>query len=116
MVLYFLCTAPITNRITPRVLETEPQLREFENEIASRIPAKWKTVGIQLGLADNQLDQISTDTNNDCRECFRRVFREWKSKNCERSWSVLLRVLLTAAVDEGRLAEEIRQKLKNNGK
>jgi len=114
MVLYYLCTAPVTNRIIP-VLETEPQLHEFENEIASKIPAKWKAVGIQLGLRENQLDQISADNNNDCRECFRRVFKEWKRRNCERSWSVLIQILQSAAVDEGRLAEEIRQRLINNG-
>ena len=97
-------------------METEPRLHELDNEIVSKIPAKWKTVGIQLGLTARKLDQISIEESNDCQNCFRRVFTEWKGQNCERSWSVLLRVLQTAAVDEGRLAEEIRQKLQNNGK
>jgi len=101
-------TAPRTNRIIS-VLETEPQLREFENEIISKIPAKWKAFGIQLGLTENMLDQISAE-NNDCQECFRREYGEWTSQDCERSWLVILRIL-----HEGRIAEEIRQKLQNNG-
>jgi len=106
-------TAPVTNRIIP-VLETEPQLREFENEIASKIPAKWKAVGIQLGLTSNKLDQISTEESNDCQNCFRRVFTEWESQNCVRSWSDILRILQRDAVGEGKLAEEVRKKLQNN--
>ena len=104
---YFLCAAPLTNS----VLETEPHLYELENEISSKIPAKWKAVGIQLGLTANKLDQISTEESNDCQNCFRRVFIEWKSQNCEKSWSALLRILQTDAVGEGRFAEEVRKNL-----
>ena len=104
----------ITNK-TISVLETEPQLHQLENEIVSKIPTKWKAVGIQLGVPANKLDQISTEEINDCQNCFRRVFREWKSQDCEKSWSVLLHILQTDAVGAVSLAKELTERLLNNG-
>ena len=96
-------------------MKTVPKLYQFENEIASKIPTKWRAVGIQLGLLANKLDQISTEENNQCQSCFRRVFCEWQSQNCDRSWLAVLRVLRTDAVGEVRLARELRERLLNSG-
>ena len=96
-------------------METEPQLDQLENEIVSKIPHKWRAVGIQLGVPVNKLHQISTEENINCQNCFRRVFSEWLSQNCDRSWSKVLQVLRTDAVGEVRLATELTERLLNNG-
>ena len=111
--LFTLCTAPLANTM-PLVLETEPQLDQLENEIATKIPTKWRAVGIQLGLLPIKLNQISTEENNGCQDCFRRVFTEWQSQNCDRSWSIILRILRTDAVGENRLASELTERLLSN--
>ena len=96
-------------------METEPQLRELDNEIVSKIPAKWREVGIQLGLPASKLDQISIEENNQCQSCFRKVFREWQSQNCHRSWSIILLALRTHAVGELAFAKKLEERLLNKG-
>lgn len=96
-------------------MEKEPQLHELDNEIASKIPAKWRDFGIHLGLPASKLDQISTEENNQCQNCFRRVFRECQSQNLDRSWSIILRILRKDAVGELALATELEERLLNKG-
>lgn len=97
------------------ILETEPQFHELDNEIVSKIPAKWRDFGIQLGLPPGKLDQIFTEENNQSQNCFRRVFREWHSKNWDRSWSIILRTLRKDAVGELALATRLEERLLNKG-
>jgi len=107
---------PISTTPLILVLEKEPQLHELDNEIVSKIPAKWRDFGIQLGLPVGKLDQISAEENTQCQNCFRRVFREWQSQNLDRSWSIILRVLRTDAVGELTLATKLEERLRNRGK
>ena len=96
-------------------METEPRLHELDNEIVSKIPAKWRDFGIHLGVPASKLDQISTEENNQCQRCFRRVFREWQSQNWDRSWSIILRILRKDAVGELTLARKLEERLLNKG-
>lgn len=97
------------------ILKTEPQLHELDNEIGSKIPAKWRDFGIHLGLPPSKLDQISTEENNQSQNCFRRVFREWQRRNWDTSWSIILRTLRKDAVGELTLATKLEERLCNKG-
>ena len=84
------------------------------NEIASVIPAKWRHVGIQLGLSPGNLDNIQgqnagkPDPN---LESFEKVFTQWKLLiPSPYTWSTIISVLQTPAVGEARLADSLAMK------
>ena len=81
------------------------------NEIAAKIPTKWKDVGLQLGLDHNVLEGIGPA---DANHCYMKVFTQWRSQNSAEHpylWSTIVQALQTQAVGEKRLAVEIENKL-----
>ena len=44
-------------------------LMDLMNDIASKIPAKWRSVGIQLGLPSTTLDSIQQENAGKPRAC-----------------------------------------------
>ena len=81
------------------------------NDVASKIAAKWKDVGIQLGLSSGTLDSIQNQNAgkaNACQESFREVLSEWKAKQPKPyTWQTMIDALRSNAVAEVRLAEEL---------
>ena len=81
------------------------------NEIAAKIPNRWKDVGLQLGLDHDVLEGIGP---GDASHCYMQVFKQWKSQNSAEHpylWSTIVQALQTQAVGEKRLAVEIENKL-----
>lgn len=81
------------------------------NDLAARIPNRWKSVGIQLGLTSNQLDAIA-DTHDPINR-FMMMLNWWQRldkmvRPC--SWSTIVKALRTNAVQEERLANELETK------
>ena len=80
------------------------------NEIASVIPAKWRDVGIQLGVSPGTLDGIQSQNAGKppisaLQHSFERVFVEWKQlAQCPYTWKTIIDVLTTPAVAENELA------------
>ena len=91
-----------------------PELSDLMNEIGSQIPAKWRNVGIQLGLSPSTLDDIQSENAGKpgCNKLsFEKVFTEWKrlaSKSY--TWKTIIEVLRTAAVGEVTLADTLSKK------
>ena len=60
-----------------------PRLADLLNDIASKIPAKWRHVGINLGLSSRILDNIQ-DQNSGKADAsihsFEQIFSEWKTQ------------------------------------
>ena len=81
------------------------------NEIASVIPAKWRVVGIQLGLSAGTLDGIQSENGsmpNSCLMSFEKVFTEWKQQHPKPyTWDTIIGVLRTPSVGEIALAEAL---------
>ena len=93
-------------------LESEPELLDLMNEVASKISAKWKEISIQLGLTLNDqkcfIDAISGDPN----QCITFVFNVWRNRATRPyKWSTVIQILESPAVDEVRLAQELGTKL-----
>ena len=88
-----------------------PELPDLMNKIASAIPAKWRAVGIQLGLSTGTLDGIQSENGskpNSCLQSFEKVFTEWKQQNAKPyTWDTIIGVLRTPSVDEIALAEAL---------
>ena len=88
-----------------------PELLDLMNEIASAIPAKWRDVGIQLGLSTGTLDGIQSENGSNPRAClrsFEKVLTEWKQQHPKPyTWDTIIGVLKTPSVGEIKLAEAL---------
>ena len=94
----------------PAGLDSEPELPDLINEVATEIPSKWKDVGLQLGLGHGVLRGIGGEASH----CYMEVFTRWKNQKSTMypcTWSTLVHILQTRAVGEEKLADEIRNKL-----
>ena len=88
----------------------EPELKDLMEHVGSVIPAKWQEVGIQLGLEDNELEEIKSDVSGS-KSCFQKVFALWKrTKRSEYKWNTVCEALRSKHVNEVNLAKTIRSK------
>ena len=95
-------------------LESEPELSDLMNEVASKVPAKWRQISIQLGLTPSDQECFMASSPSDPLQCFTSVFRVWKNRATRLyTWSTVIEALESPAVDEKRLAEELRTKLQS---
>ena len=95
-------------------LESEPELSDLMNEVASQVPAKWRQISIQLGLTPSDQECFIALSPNDPLQCFTSVFRVWKNRATRLyKWSTVIQALESPAVDEKRLAQELRTKLQS---
>ena len=95
-------------------LESEPELSDLMNEVASKVSAKWKEISIQLGLTLNDQKYFMELTLGDSKQCFTFVFTVWRSRATKPyTWSTVIEALEAPAVDEKRLAQELRAKLQS---
>lgn len=93
-------------------VEDEPVLLELMNEVAARIPSKWRDVGIQLHLNPDHLDGIAVSVSSS-HDRFCSVFTLWKKQLLPPyKWSTVLQALKSPSVNESRLAEELKNKLR----
>ena len=89
-------------------------LIHFNEYVASKIPSKWKRVGVHLGLSLPQIDAIDSHRRGEPFECFADVFKYWQSESTpERpaNWATLISVLRSNTVGEETLAEHIQSTL-----
>ena len=95
-------------------LESEPELSDLMNEVASKVSAKWKEISIQLGLTLDDQQHFIDATSGDPKQCFTFVFTVWKSSATRPyTWSTVIKALESPAVNEMRLAQELRTKLQS---
>ena len=86
-------------------------LFEFNEYVASKIPNKWRRVGVALGLSQALIDAIDDRHRGEFFKCFSDVFKYWQSESTpERpaNWATLISVLRSNTVGEEALAEYIR--------
>ena len=92
-------------------LDNEPDVSDLMNEVAAKIPNKWRDVGLQLGLDQSELDGIAIESPRDTNLCYSKVFTRWKNKNSAEhpyTLSTIVRALRAPAVGVERLADEIK--------
>ena len=71
------------------------------------VSARWKTLGLLLGLLQDRLDVIERDYDH-VDDCYREMLHAWYDANLHPSWDII-----TWALDQmgqNRLAELIRKK------
>ena len=97
------------------ILTQEPELHDFMNGVASKIPTKWKQLGIQLGLDMPDLERIEAGLQpgiEQCNTAFIEMFTRWKkARPSAFAWGTLITALETRALDEKLVAQELYTKL-----
>ena len=84
------------------------------NDVAAVIPAKWRIIGIHLGIPIEILDTIQLQWAGQAHytmTCFARVLTEWNSRRCSPyTWDTIITVVQASAVGEVALANELAAK------
>ena len=86
-------------------------LFQFMESVASKIPSKWKRVGVSLGISMGVLDGIDLHRRGDPLECFSDVFTYWQQQSTPQSpanWATLVTVLRSNYVGEEELSDTIQ--------
>ena len=93
-------------------LPPTPTHKDLMNEVAVKIPTKWRFVGIELGLQPDQLNAIEVQQNGILALCFSAVFHKWE---CETSppysWSTIIAALEAPQVSAKHLAKALKGRL-----
>ena len=97
----------------PAGLQDRPELCDLMNEVAAKIPSKWRQFGIELRLTTSELDGFLVESLGDTLQCFSSVFTVWKDRMSREpySWLTVVESLMAPAVRERRLALELKNKL-----
>ena len=91
-------------------LSDPPELFAFIENVATRIPAKWESVGIALGINIGSLKGFSYQHHGP-QKCYAEIFQEWTNSTEQPKWKRILEALRTRTVNEIALAEELERKL-----
>ena len=79
--------------------------------VASKIPAKWRRVGVSLGMSMGALDGIDQYRRGDPLECFSDAFTSWQHHSTPQNtanWGTLATVLRSNYVGEEELSDTIQ--------
>ena len=95
-------------------MDSEPELSDLMEEIAAKIPGKWRDVGLRLELEPGVLDGIALISPGDINHCYSNVFTRWKNLNSTTNpytWSTVVQALESETVAEKLLASKIKNEL-----
>ena len=101
----------------PLGLDSQPKLLDLMNEVATKIPGKWRDMGLQLGVDHGVLEGIATINPGDTHLCYTNVFSRWKNQNSTahpHTWSTIVQALNSPVVGESRLADKIMSELSSH--
>ena len=97
--------APGTNYTLCCATDEVPKMKDLLNQVASKAKDKWKIVGIQLEIGQ---DQLNTIKHSNPIECYSEIFELWKNRGTPPfTWETILEALTSPAVEEGALANKV---------
>ena len=91
-------------------VDEEVLLFQFMESVAKKIPGKWRSVGMALGLGQTQLNAIDSQHRGNPLDCFTEVFNHWQHLPTPQqpvSWYTLITVL--RSVGEESLVDSIQE-------
>ena len=92
-------------------LSDTPTLLDFLENVATRIPAKWRKFGIALMVPSRSLDAFEQQQHGDQIQCYEEIFHVCQNRPEPLQWEDILRALRTRLMNETLLAEELEQRL-----
>ena len=87
-------------------------LLQFTECVASKIPNKWRRVGVALGLSQALIEAIDDHHRGEPFKCFFDVFKYWQNESTSErpaNWATLISVLQSNTVGEEALAKDIQR-------
>ena len=91
----------------PVLLQSPPEVVDFLEQVAVKVSAKWRMIGLKLGIKTHELDEISKQ-NQDGVLCLERVLALWKDKaNPQYTWATVIDALKSPIVREKSVAEDV---------
>ena len=91
----------------PVLLQSPPEIDDFLEQVAVKVSAKWRMLGIKLGVKTHELDEISKQ-NQGGLLCLERVLALWKDKaNPPYTWATVIDALKSPIVEENSVAEDV---------
>ena len=95
-------------------LSSVPELQVLMEAVAAKVPAKWRLIGIQLGVPVEVLDAIQLQVAgrpNPIMDAFELMLGKWKSLcPLQYTWSTIINALETSSVGAVDVATELRTK------
>ena len=91
-------------------------MKNLANEVAAKVTAKWRIIGVQLEIPANVLDDIQSqvagrpDSN---MHAFELMLEKWRIlRTSPYEWLTIIRALESPAVGEQAVADELKNKFK----
>lgn len=84
------------------------------NLVAPHVKDKWRVVGLELGIETAELNGISAPDDTKFLKCYEQIFDTWKRRAKPEypfTWSFLISVLGSEAVQRKDIANELEKKL-----
>ena len=80
-------------------------------QVSSNARDKWKKVGLELDIQQDQLNTISERCNGDPILCYSEVFTAWEKMTdpADFTWATIVEALESPIVEENKLARDIVQ-------
>ena len=93
-------------------LDLVPTHLELMNRVAASIPTKWRNLGIQLGLAPNDLDMFEARHGGDYHRIYSCIFTAWENQVTRPfTWETIIQALKAPLLAECKLADEMQTAL-----
>ena len=93
-------------------MDDRPKLAELQESVRT---TKWYNLGIQLGLEDNDLEEIPKRNGRDVDDCRRSMFGLWLRTSSKPTRRQLLYALRTKSVAEISIADEYKRSFQTHG-
>ena len=93
-------------------MDDRPKLAELQESVRT---TKWYNLGIQLGLEDNDLEEIAKQNGRDVDDCRRAMFGLWLRTSSKPTRKQLLNALRTKSVAEISIADEYERSFQTHG-
>ena len=93
-------------------MDDRPKLAELQESVRT---TKWYNLGIQLGLEDNDLEEIAKQNGRDVDDCRRAMFGLWLRTSSKPTRKQPLNALRTKSVAEISIADEYERSFQTHG-
>ena len=70
----------------------------------------WYSIGLMLGISDDDLEPIENDNPQDSSKCFRKMLSHWLKSDLDRTWKSLYNTLGANSVQRSSLQTKIKEK------
>ena len=87
-------------------MTAKPKLKDVYEHVTPRCAAKWKVIGILLGMPSEALDIIEYDNRDKAESCCNAMLKKWLQVDTTASWEKLFTAIESPAVSSGEAVDQ----------